>query len=312
MIIGISGKQGSGKDLAGKIVQYLIYNNHRKNNGFNEISFHQYDDGFPRETSWTIHKFADKLKDCVCLILGCTRKQLEDREYKETELGEEWWFNNIVPENGFGTKLINWDRDLKPQKMTPRLLLQLLGTECGRHIIHPNIWVNATMVDYYCTKCGKEEDSNISHVEFDNCIYPNWIFTDVRFPNECEAIKKHNGIVIRLQRTIDNTLDIDSLAHSYVINIITEKYGFETSEYPDEISIKTITHLCNEGGYFKEQKLRNEYVDLIKQYVYVQPKEHESETALDFYKFDYVIDNNSTIEYLIEQIKLILIKEKII
>jgi len=51
MIIAFSGKQGSGKDLAGKIVQYLIYNNHRKNSGFNEIPFHQYDDGFPRETS---------------------------------------------------------------------------------------------------------------------------------------------------------------------------------------------------------------------------------------------------------------------
>jgi len=244
MIIAFSGKQGSGKDLAGKIVQYLIYNNHRKNSGFNEIPFHQYDDGFPRETSWTIHKFADKLKDCVCLILGCTRKQLEDREYKETELGEEWWFNNIVPENGFGTKLINWDRDLKPQKMTPRLLLQLLGTECGRHIIHPNIWVNATMVDYRDTKILNRDSFKSKQVDIDN-----WIFTDVRFPNECEAIKKHNGIVIRLQRL---------------------------------------------GNGILEQV------------------EHLSETALDFYKFNYIIYNNSTIEYLIEQIKLILIKEKII
>jgi hypothetical protein len=32
--------------------------------------------------------------------------------------------------------------------LTPRRMLQLLGTDCGRNIIHPNIWVNATMVDY--------------------------------------------------------------------------------------------------------------------------------------------------------------------
>ena len=40
---------------------------------------------------------------------------------------------------------------------------------------------------------------------------------------------------------------------------------------------------------------------------------HESETALDNYEgFDYVIDNNSDIQSLIEHVKTILIKEKII
>ena len=33
-------------------------------------------------------------------------------------------------------------------KFTPRLLLQLLGTDAGRNIVHPNIWVNALMSDY--------------------------------------------------------------------------------------------------------------------------------------------------------------------
>lgn len=37
-----------------------------------------------------------------------------------------------------------------------------------------------------------------------------------------------------------------------------------------------------------------------------------SETELDNAKFDYVIDNNNTVEDLIEKIKQILIKEKII
>ena len=35
-------------------------------------------------------KFADKLKDCVCILLGCTRSQLEDREFKESYLSSEW------------------------------------------------------------------------------------------------------------------------------------------------------------------------------------------------------------------------------
>ena len=28
----------------------------------------------------------------------------------------------------------------------------------------------------------------------------NWIITDMRFPNELEAVKKHNGITIRINR----------------------------------------------------------------------------------------------------------------
>ena len=66
-------------------------------------------------------------------------------------------------------------------KLTPRLLLQILGTEAGREIIHPNIWCNALFGNY-----TKET---------------NWIITDVRFPNEADAIKERGGILIRLTRT---------------------------------------------------------------------------------------------------------------
>lgn len=40
--------------------------------------------------------------------------------------------------------------------------------------------------------------------------------------------------------------------------------------------------------------------------------QHPSETALDDYPFDYVINNNGTIKELIEQVKVILIKEQIL
>ena len=42
--------------------------------------------------NWKIVKFADKLKDIVCLLIGCERKKLENREFKEKELGEDWWY----------------------------------------------------------------------------------------------------------------------------------------------------------------------------------------------------------------------------
>jgi len=157
-LIGISGKISSGKDLAGKIL--------------NDLSGNIFEN----------KKFADKLKDMVCLLIGCTREQLEDREFKEKELGEEW------------RQYFNDDYDLVCEKestfsslLTPRKLLQLLGTEAGRQVIHNNIWVNALFADY-------DTSSN-----YDS----NWIITDVRFPNECQAIKDRGGIVIKINRDSD-------------------------------------------------------------------------------------------------------------
>ena len=49
-----------------------------------------------------------------------------------------------------------------------------------------------------------------------------------------------------------------------------------------------------------------------KSYSNINTIQHPSETALDDYQFDYVIDNNGTIEELIEKVKVILIKEKLI
>ena len=40
--------------------------------------------------------------------------------------------------------------------------------------------------------------------------------------------------------------------------------------------------------------------------------EHESETALNNYEFDYVVDNDSDIQSLIEKVKEILIKERLL
>ena len=125
-LIGVSGYIGSGKDEVGKII--------------NSFSKDKYE----------IKKFADKLKDIVCMLLGCTREQLEDRDFKEKELGEEWWkiFNG-----SFQYAYISGKHRLERgydvgEKLTPRRLLQLLGTDAARNIVHPNIWVTSLFVDY--------------------------------------------------------------------------------------------------------------------------------------------------------------------
>jgi hypothetical protein len=182
-IIGVSGKIGSGKDLIGTIIQ--------------------------EESSkgWEIKKFADSLKDMVCVLLKCTRDQLEDRVFKETPLGEEWSKIQTTPVE-YCTILNNSIKE----PLTPRKILQLLATECGRNIIHKDIWVNSLFSDY---------------------IDQHWIITDVRFLNEAKSIKNRGGILIRVNRNVEQNLHIsetildDYTGFDYVIDNNKTKHDLQ-------------------------------------------------------------------------------------
>lgn len=297
MILSISGKIGSGKDTVGKIIQYLTSDYYPKKS-FEKFIEKEGSEWSPPNTEWQIKKFADKLKDIVCLLIGCTREQLENETFKNTELGEEWLSYKSYKSNYQHPKLfINYEEaykysdelphNIKEVILTPRLLLQLLGTECGRNIIHPNIWVNSLMSDYksiggYYTKNSKmgllftDKEGNIIHTELrdvpecdvDKRIYPNWIITDMRFPNELAAVKQREGITIRVNR------NSNQVQNGMCIT--------KCESFPN----------CKPCGEMK--------------------KEHPSETALDNAEFDYTIENNGTIEELIEKVRQILVKEKII
>ena len=148
MLIGLSGKKNSGKDTVAELVKKHMF-----------------------KYEWEIKRFADPLKDMVCLLLGCTREQLEDREYKEALLGEPWdyWLEQDVGPFGKSTFY---------GSLTPRGIMQKMGTEVGRSI-HENAWVNALFNKY-------------------NNQW--WIIPDTRFPNEAEAIKNRGGKLIRVNR----------------------------------------------------------------------------------------------------------------
>ena len=86
-LYGVSGKIKCGKDLVGEMLLYITesFDNNK------EISFKEFEEDYlPFDSTYEIKKYADKLKDCLCLILGCTRAQLEDQDFKNKELGEEW------------------------------------------------------------------------------------------------------------------------------------------------------------------------------------------------------------------------------
>ena len=158
---------------------------------------------------WQVKKFAGKLKDIAEILTGVPKINFEDQEFKQQDMGPEWG-------------------------MTYRDLLQKLGTEAMRSGLHKNVWVNALFADF-----NIDEDEQIHY----------WIITDSRFPNELAAVKKHNGITIKVIRDSGNTIGIT----------------------------------------------------------------HTSETALDNYtEWDYVIDNNGTLEELKTQVLSILEKESLL
>jgi hypothetical protein len=214
-IIAISGKSGSGKDLAGKLIKYLIYfDRERKLKAhfyypldvfLEKLSKHPQIQ-FP-ETGWEIKKFADKLKDIVCLLLGCTREQLEDQEFKATPLDEKWWYWKLERDAPMNTILFPYTGPVEPEetegcellKMSPRILLQLLGTECGRDILHPHIWANSLFADYKCLD-DTRRCSMGNVIDYSDCEFPKWIITDCRFPNEADKVKSYGGKIIRIVR----------------------------------------------------------------------------------------------------------------
>lgn len=191
-IIGLSAQLQNGKDtVAGLILKLTSW----------------YDDEVQEDfTNWTTRRFAGKLKQMAAILLGCKVEDFEDDKFKNQPLPEEWrrfyythyklktesnpdgkvsqYFASIEEAEDYKIKLINYINpeglQLVDELLTPRKILQLLGTEGGRDVIHPNIWVNATLGDI-------RPDDKV-------------IITDARFPNEVEGIKKKNGIVVRIIR----------------------------------------------------------------------------------------------------------------
>lgn len=174
-LIGIHGKLQHGKDTVFGIIQ--------------ELTGH----------SFVNKKFAYKLKAMTAILVGCHVDQLEDIEFKNKPLGEEWrrWFiaDNGIRHDGMfkdmrvpeyfvnevdAIKACDLAHYIDSEVLSPRMILQLLGTEGGRELLHPNVWVNALFADF------KPESK--------------WIITDVRFPNEADRVRKEGGLLLKVVR----------------------------------------------------------------------------------------------------------------
>jgi len=76
---------------------------------------------------------------------------------------------------------------------SPRELLQLLGTEFGRNMIHPEIWIR----------------SAVERIDSSSPV----VFTDVRFDNEAEAIQEAGGVIFEVIRPSIGCLKSHTAAH---------------------------------------------------------------------------------------------------
>jgi hypothetical protein len=192
MIIGISGKIGSGKDTVGEIIQKLCLTNEAPN--------------------FEIKKFAGKLKAVGSLLTGIPIEMFEDQEFKKTDLPSEW----VYIEKGYAAR-----------NMTVRDFLQKLGTEAMRDNLHTNVWINALFSDYKAIERIPEKRMS---------IMPNWIITDMRFPNEMEAVVNRNGITIRVNRTPFRTTETE-LGKLSVVNQPEVDKLLGIQEHPSEAAL---------------------------------------------------------------------------
>jgi len=113
--------------------------------------------------------FADKLKDGVATIFGWNRAMLEgDTDESRTwrEQPDEFWSNE--------TKM----------EVTPRLVLQLFGTDCLRNGFYDGVWVSLLK----------------KHI-LDNP--GDYVIPDVRFRNEQNMIRELGGKVWQVKRGKD-------------------------------------------------------------------------------------------------------------
>ena len=142
--------------------------------------------------------FADRLKDTVSVLFDLPRDLLEgdtseSRAWREKPI--EFWSNELEKE------------------ISPRLILQLVGTECMRDGFYSDIWV--LIVKQIILKNPQQ----------------NWVIPDVRFFNEQKMIKSLGGEIWQIRRgPLPNWFD-DAIADNLGEGPAMAKHDIHPSEY---------------------------------------------------------------------------------
>lgn len=148
------------------------------------------------QPEWEIKMFAGKLKQICGILAGVSPAKFEDQEFK---------------------------KQMSPFGMTYRELLQRVGTEGMRNNVDSDVWVRALFAEF--KPCSEVITS------YDRAS--KWIISDVRFPNEADAIKERGGYMIKVVRTEWVSCKDERSGYTYH----TIKYDPFEREHPSETAM---------------------------------------------------------------------------
>jgi hypothetical protein len=159
--------------------------------------------------------FAGVLKDTASIMFGWDRELLEgdtveSRVFRETK--DEFWSKK------FG------------YEFSPRLALQLLGTEAGRDVFHKDLWIYAL-------------EKRISNKR-------NVIITDTRFPNEIDWVRSKGGVIVQVKRGDDPVWYQEAIKCNEVGLNIMPNYNVHYSEWA--WLGQKIDHVISNDGTLKD------------------------------------------------------------
>ena len=199
-IVGIKGFKGSGKDTVASMISYILHDGIMKANYDTWLLYHK--NGFVENDEIIIH-FADKLKDDISEFCGIDRKLLDRQDIKEenyynfktgivsTNIKDATYVvdkcdDAILIYNDLSSYLVLYNNDIS---IKIRVLLQYYGTNIIRNHFWREAFINYTMNKAFDIRNSKGQ-----------CI-----IADARFENdECEAIKQCGGMIIRVDRKLNN------------------------------------------------------------------------------------------------------------
>lgn len=276
-LISVSGKINSGKDLVTLIIRVLTHTDEVIKKEFykDPIKFIKYYETRYFDSSYENKKFAYKTKVTVANLLGCTINKLEQNDFKNKELPTNWWYYLV-----YDKKIPYLSTDLS-EEFRSENLKNLVKLTPRRLLVLLGTGVGRNIIhpDIWVNGLFSDYVHGVS----------KWVISDLRFMNELNKVNELESVTIRIFRykKLGEWLKI------YDINFIDTE--LEDTTFSDV----EFTNYINDCGYTINE-------DLLK------ILNHESEVELDAEKFTEIIDNDGTINELINKIYMILVKYGII
>lgn len=237
-IIGVSGQAGSGKDtVANYLVEKYDFVKIALADPIKHFGYHVF--GFSQEQLWGPSESRNCIDERYHTVeswnLAQFRLEMYGHEYIELVTGEK--DTEFVA--GAFKKLVtwfNWLRENYQGKLSPRIMLQTLGTEWGRDAVGPNLWIDC-LLRTTATLLGEcDEPAPYAYNPLDGLrkrplkgfkLPAGVVVSDVRFENEFKQIHNAGGAVIRVIRP-------DTDAASKILGVVghaSEAQQFDVSNF---------------------------------------------------------------------------------